>query len=99
MNEQKQGLDLELDGEVAHGRYANLAVISHSATEFVIDFAAVLPGYPKARVGSRILLSPENAKRLLSTLQENVARYESNFGHIELHQHIPFTRIKHHGEA
>ena len=60
----------------SHSTYANLAIISHSTSEFVLDFAAVLPGVPKAKVKSRIILAPEHAKRLLLSLQENIARYE-----------------------
>ena len=87
MNEIKQhGIDLELDAEVAQGHYSNLAIISHSTSEFILDFAAILPGLPKAKVKSRIILTPEHAKRLLMSLQENVARYESNVGRIELQQ-------------
>lgn len=87
MNELKQhGIELELDAEVAQGHYSNLAIISHSTSEFILDFAAVLPGLPKAKVKSRIILTPEHAKRLLMSLQENVARYETNVGRIELIQ-------------
>lgn len=87
MNENKQhGIDIELDAEVAQGHYSNLAIISHSTSEFILDFAAILPGLPKAKVKSRIILTPEHAKRLLMSLQENVARYESNVGRIELQQ-------------
>ena len=87
MNENKQhGIDVELDAEVAQGHYSNLAIISHSTSEFIIDFAAVLPGLPKAMVKSRIILTPEHAKRLLLSLQENIARYETNVGRIELQQ-------------
>ena len=87
MNEPKQhGIDVELSAEVAQGHYSNLAIISHSTSEFIIDFAAILPGLPKANVKSRIILTPEHAKRLLLSLQENIARYESNVGRIELQQ-------------
>ena len=87
MNENKQhGIDIELDADVAQGHYSNLAIISHSTSEFIIDFAAILPGLPKAKVKSRIILTPEHAKRLLLSLQENVARYETNVGRIELQQ-------------
>ncbi len=79
----KKDLDLELAEEVAQGRYANLAVISHSRSEFVIDFAAMMPGLQKARVHSRIILTPEHAKRLLMSLQDNITKYESNVGRIE----------------
>jgi hypothetical protein len=87
MNENKQhGIDVGLDAEVAQGHYSNLAIISHSTSEFILDFAAILPGLPKAKVKSRIILTPEHAKRLLLSLQENVARYETNVGRIELQQ-------------
>ena len=82
MAEMKQfGIDLELDDAVAQGHYSNLAIISHSTSEFIIDFATVLPGVQKARVKSRIILTPEHAKRLLRSLQENI---ESNVGKIEI---------------
>lgn len=81
---KKQELDLELSEEVAQGRYANLAIISHSTSEFVIDFAAMMPGIPKAKVHSRVILTPEHAKRLLMSLQDNITRYESNVGRIEM---------------
>jgi len=87
MNENKQhGIDVELDAEVAQGHYSNLAIISHSTSEFILDFAAILPGLQKAKVRSRIILTPEHAKRLLLSLQENVARYETNVGRIEIPQ-------------
>lgn len=100
MNDLKQhGIDIELDPEVAKGQYANLAIISHSTSEFIIDFAALLPGMPKASVNSRIILTPEHAKRLLLSLQDNVARYESSVGRIELQQPHQHIGIKNHGEA
>ena len=100
MNENKQqGIDIELDAEVAQGHYSNLAIISHSTSEFILDFAAILPGLPKAKVKSRIILTPEHAKRLLMSLQENVARYESNVGRIELMQPHHHAGFKNHGEA
>lgn len=100
MNEVKQhGIDVELDAEVAQGHYSNLAIISHSTSEFIIDFAAILPGLPKAKVKSRIILTPEHAKRLLMSLQENVARYETNVGRIELQQPQNHVAFKNHGEA
>ena len=85
MNEndnKKQGLQLELPQDVAQGEYANFAIITHSSSDFVIDFARVLPGVPKAMVKSRVLLAPEHAKRLLGALQENIMRYERAFGPI-----------------
>ncbi len=76
------GIDLELDETVAQGNYSNLAIIAHSTSEFIIDFAAVMPAVPKAKVKSRIILTPEHAKRLLMSLQENIVRYESVHGQI-----------------
>ncbi len=80
----KKGIDLELDEATAQGHYANLAIISHSASEFVVDFAAIMPGVPKAKIKSRIILSPEHAKRLLMSLQDNITRYESTVGRIDI---------------
>jgi len=75
-------LQLELNEEVAQGTYANLVVITHSSSEFVLDFAQVLPGMPKAPVKSRIIMAPEHAKRLLYALEENLRKYEDVFGKI-----------------
>ena len=75
---------IELKPEVAEGIYANLAVISHSSSEFVLDFIKVLPGIPKGQVKSRIILTPEHAKRLMLALQDNVSKYEHSFGTIQL---------------
>lgn len=73
-------LDLELDSEIADGIYSNLAIISHSASEFIVDFATILPGLAKPKIRSRIILTPEHAKRLLLSLQDNIAKYESTNG-------------------
>ena len=100
MNDLKHhGIDVELVPEVAKGHYSNLAIISHSTSEFIIDFASLLPGMPKAAVNSRIILTPEHAKRLLLSLQENIARYESNVARIELQQPQGPHGFKRHGEA
>lgn len=80
---KKLGIDLQLEDQIAQGEYANLAIISHSSSEFVLDFAALMPGVPKAKIKSRIILAPEHAKRLLLSLQENITRYESAMGRIE----------------
>lgn len=86
MAEAKQmGIELNLDEQTAQGRYANLVVISHSSSEFVLDFAAMLPAMPKAKVQSRIIMTPEHAKRLMMSLQENITRYESSMGKINVH--------------
>ncbi len=81
---KKMGLDIELSEEVAQGHYSNLAVIAHSTSEFILDFATMLPGLQKAKVKSRIILTPEHAKRLLMSLQDNITRYESSIGKIEI---------------
>lgn len=81
---KKQGIEIQLDEQVAQGNYCNLAIIAHSTSEFIIDFATMLPGLPKARVKSRVVLTPEHAKRLLLSLQENVGRYENSFGKINI---------------
>lgn len=85
-NEQNKGsqLQIELTPEVAGGTYANLAMIAHGNTEFIIDFIGMLPGMQKAKVNSRIVMVPEHAKRLLFALQENISRYEQAFGPIVL---------------
>lgn len=79
-------LQLELPAEVAQGQYANFAIITHSSSDFVLDFAQVLPGVPKATVRSRVILAPEHAKRLLFALQGNVAGYEREYGPIRIPQ-------------
>ena len=70
MEEKKQQFDIELNRDVAQGTYSNLSIISHSSSEFIIDFIRIMPGMPKAEVKSRIILTPEHAKRLLLALQE-----------------------------
>lgn len=77
-------LKIELTPEVAEGTYANLAIITHSSAEVVLDFVRILPGVPKANVKSRIVLAPEHAKRLLFALQDNIVKYEKAFGTINL---------------
>ncbi len=81
---QGGAMDLEIADVVAEGRYANLAIISHSSSEFILDFAVHLPGLAKAKVHSREILTPEHAKRLLYSLQENINRYESKHGTITM---------------
>lgn len=81
-NEQKGQLQIEVKPEIAMGTYSNLAVVTHSNNEFVLDFISMLPGMPKAEVASRIILVPEHAKRLLFALQDNIQKYEQNFGTI-----------------
>lgn len=83
-NNQDNGqLQLELNDEVAFGVYSNLAIITHSTSEFIVDFASVFPGVPKAKVRSRVILAPEHAKRLLHALADNAARFEQQHGVID----------------
>lgn len=83
-NNQQNQLNIELSEEVAEGIYSNLAIISHSTSEFVVDFIRMMPGTPKANVKSRIILTPEHAKRLLMALQDNIAKYELQNGKIKV---------------
>ncbi len=82
-NIQEGQLNIELTEEIAGGTYANLAVFNHSPTEFVADFIQVMPGVPKAKVRSRIILTPQHAKRLLKAMADNIQRYEQQFGEIK----------------
>ncbi|MEL7587039.1 MAG: DUF3467 domain-containing protein [Prolixibacteraceae bacterium] len=84
-NKNKNQLNIELSEEVAQGTYSNLAIITHSTSEFVIDFVRIMPGIPKANVKSRIILTPEHAKRLLLALDDNVKKFEKMNGTIHLH--------------
>ena len=84
MAENNNQLNIELDEQTGQGTYANLAVISHSTSEFILDFVRIMPGIPKSKVQSRIILTPEHAKRLLFALQDNIQKYESNLGQIQV---------------
>tara|TARA_B100001094_G_scaffold314744_1_gene353937 strand:- start:1098 stop:1412 length:315 start_codon:yes stop_codon:yes gene_type:complete len=86
-NEQK--INIELDEATAEGTYSNLAIINHSPSEFVIDFVAIMPGTPKAKVKSRIILTPEHAKRFQSALADNISRYEESHGEIDSKEQPP----------
>ncbi|UTW60615.1 DUF3467 domain-containing protein [bacterium SCSIO 12741] len=84
--EQKPGqLNIEISEEVAEGVYSNLAIITHSNSEFIVDFINVMPGTPKSKVKSRIVLNPHHAKRLYKALQDNLAKYEEMHGEIKDH--------------
>ncbi len=76
-------LNIELSEEIAEGIYSNLAIINHSPSEFVLDFVKMMPGVPKARVKSRIVLTPQHARRFLRALSDNIARYEDQHGEIQ----------------
>lgn len=93
MAEQKKQpnqINIELSEEIAEGIYSNLAVISHSHAEFVIDFIRLLPNVPKAKVKSRIVLTPHHAKRLLKALAENMAKYEAQHGQVSAPENTGF---------
>jgi hypothetical protein len=79
-------INIELSEDMAQGTYANLAVISHSHSEFVLDFVRLMPGITKAKVQSRIILTPEHAKRLLTALQDNILKFENAHGKIKLNE-------------
>ncbi len=78
-----QQINIELGEKEAEGIYSNLAIITHSPAEFVIDFTRILPGVPKAKVFARIIMTPQHAKLLLKALEENIRKYESTFGEIK----------------
>ncbi len=80
---QKNQINIELSEDVSEGIYVNLAMIAHSSSEFVVDFIRLMPGVPKAKVKSRVIVTPEHAKRLLIALQENIQKYETIFGEIK----------------
>ena len=85
---------IDLPEELAQGVYSNLAIVNHSPTEFVVDFISMMPGMPKAKVKSRVVLTPQHAKRLIGALSENLKKYESNFGEIKdvgKQQQVPLT--------
>lgn len=80
---KKNQINIELKEEVAQGTYSNLAIITHSSSEFILDFVRVMPGIPKAEVKSRVILTPEHAKRLLHALTDNIEKYEKMHGPIK----------------
>ncbi len=82
-NNQNQQISIELKEDIAQGIYSNLAIITHSPSEFIVDFIRIMPGIPKAEVKSRIILTPEHAKRLLQALKDNIAKFESVHGPIK----------------
>lgn len=87
MNEQQKKmrrLDVEIKPEQAEGTYANLVLVAHSASEFILDFARMLPGLPKAKVMSRVVMSPQHVKALYKTLEQNIKKYEDRHGEIEV---------------
>ena len=83
-NKQQHQLNIELSEKEGEGIYSNLAIITHSTAEFVIDFTRILPGVPKAKVFSRIIMTPQHAKLLAAALKDNIQKYESKFGEIKV---------------
>jgi len=87
---KKEGqINIELDDKIAEGTYSNLAIINHSVSEFIVDFVSVMPGQPKAKVKSRIILTPQHAKRLVKALADNVHRFEQSHGEIKDYEQPP----------
>ena len=86
---KKGQINIELDDTVAEGTYSNLAIINHSVSEFVVDFVNIMPGTPKSKVKSRIILTPQHAKRLAKVLHENVKRFEQAHGEIKDYEQPP----------
>ncbi len=82
-NKNQKKLNIEIDEETAQGQYSNLAIVNHSPSEFVVDFVNIMPGAPKSKVRSRIILTPQHAKRFLKAMGDNIARYESQHGKIK----------------
>ena len=95
---QGQQIKIELGEKEAEGIYSNLAIITHSPAEFIIDFTRVVPGVPKARVHARIITTPQHAKMLLKALKENIEKFETRFGEINIdtvpNQHFGFVPVK-----
>jgi hypothetical protein len=89
-DQNQQQINIELPEDIAEGTYSNLAIISHSHSEFVVDFVCMLPNVPRAKVKSRIILTPEHAKRLLGALNDNIKRFEQQFGTINNNEQPPF---------
>jgi hypothetical protein len=84
VNKKRQQIQLDLGEKEAEGVYANLAIITHSPSEFILDFARLLPGLPKSKVFARIVMTPQNAKALLRTLETNIERFENTHGEIKI---------------
>ena len=83
---KENNINIELDESIAQGLYSNLVIVNHSPTEFVLDFISVMPGAPKAKVKSRIILTPDHTKKIINALGENLNKYEKSFGKIKNYQ-------------
>ncbi|MGD9898215.1 MAG: DUF3467 domain-containing protein [Calditrichaceae bacterium] len=89
---QEKQINIELGDSEAEGIYSNLVVITHSPAEFIFDFTRIVPGKPKAKVYSRIIMAPQHAKSLVRALEENIKKFESQFGEIKMHVMDPKTK-------
>ncbi len=89
-----QQIQIQVNEKVADGEYANLAIITHSGAEFVLDFVRVMPGSPKANVQSRIIMTPSHSKALLRALEQNIAKYENEHGEIKMPDPMAFPGMK-----
>lgn len=88
-NKEQNKINIEIDADVAEGQYSNLAIINHSMSEFVVDFVNIMPGNPKSKVKSRIVLTPQHAKRLAKALNDNVRKFEKANGEIKDYEQPP----------
>ena len=88
-NPNQNQINIELKEDIAQGIYSNLAIISHSSSEFILDFIRIMPGIPKAEVKSRVILTPEHAKRLLLALGENMSKFEAGHGIVKIDDRGP----------
>jgi hypothetical protein len=86
-------INIELPEDVAEGIYSNLAIISHSHSEFVVDFIRLVPNVPKAKVKARVILTPQHAKRLMAALAENIKKFEAQFGVIDDQDHMQYLKM------
>jgi len=91
MNKQENHIDIELTEDIAIGQYANLAIITHSQNEFIIDQVQLMPGMPKGKVKSRTIMTPQNAKRLMLALIDNVKKFEAVHGELKLGEQQAFV--------
>ncbi|MCH7732462.1 MAG: DUF3467 domain-containing protein [Candidatus Marinimicrobia bacterium] len=92
-SEKIQKINIQLDSEVGEGQYANFVVITHSPAEFVMDFTRLMPGVPKAKIHSRIIMAPPHAKAYMQALQENISRFEKKYGEIKLQRKETFSEF------
>ena len=89
MSQKQSQINIELTDEISKGKYANLAMIAHSSSEFVIDFIQLMPGIPKAKVNSRIIITPEHAKKFSIALNDNISKYEKKYEEIKDFNELP----------